>query len=310
MSHFSVIVVGNDIERQLQPYHEYECTDVLDEFVVFVDETEQMEEEFRTKTMTMLVDSDGNAKFPHADEFYRDPTPEEEKIAGMGSGFGKGIVWTSRDWNDGRGYRAKIRFIPEDHIKKEIPVNKIYKSVEEYCRDYHGYRNENFKEGRIGRMTNPNAKWDYWGIGGRWDGVLISNGKEVNSALKKDVDIAAMEKPQVDHATKVWGEWHSNIRQMPDGDKEKKDWIYKNIGWFTTKKDIEKLESMSKEEYVACMSMWAPYAVVWNGKWYAKGEMGWFACSTNEESNWSGQFKQLWKEIPDSEMITIVDCHI
>lgn len=33
MSHFAVLVVGNDIGKQLQPFHEFECNGINDEYV-------------------------------------------------------------------------------------------------------------------------------------------------------------------------------------------------------------------------------------------------------------------------------------
>ena len=33
MSHFAVLVIGPDPERQLAPYHEFECTGMDDEYV-------------------------------------------------------------------------------------------------------------------------------------------------------------------------------------------------------------------------------------------------------------------------------------
>lgn len=193
---------------------------------------------------------------------------------------------------------------------------------------------------KYGYWHNPNAKWDWYQIGGRWAGSLlvtkqgqmdVATGKaepnfswgwdeeskekvlseaRVDSTLKKYVDIEAMEKPLRESASKCWDEWHAGIKDLPEEDKEKRRWIDKNLGWMTTIQDIERITTMSKEEYVACMSNWAPYALLWNGKWYEKGTMGWFAISTNEESNWSAQFKELWKEIPEDAQVTMVDCHI
>lgn len=42
MSHFSVLVIGENIEEQLQPYHEFECTGISDQYVVDVDKTEEL----------------------------------------------------------------------------------------------------------------------------------------------------------------------------------------------------------------------------------------------------------------------------
>ena len=41
MSHFSVLVIGENIEQQLAPYHEFECTGCNDEYVQDIDVTEE-----------------------------------------------------------------------------------------------------------------------------------------------------------------------------------------------------------------------------------------------------------------------------
>lgn len=112
MSHFAVIVIGPDFEKQLAPYHEFECTGTVDEYVQSVDETEERRKEFEEATETVVRLADGTFVSAYDDRFYRDPTADEQKeigaLAGTGSN-GKGLSWTSRDWGDGRGYRAKVR---------------------------------------------------------------------------------------------------------------------------------------------------------------------------------------------------------
>ena len=41
MSHFTVMVVGDDVDYQLAPFHEFECTGVDDEFVQNIDKLAQ-----------------------------------------------------------------------------------------------------------------------------------------------------------------------------------------------------------------------------------------------------------------------------
>lgn len=49
MSHFTVLVIGPDPEDQLQPYHEYECTGIKDEYVVFVENEDYEKDELTGK---------------------------------------------------------------------------------------------------------------------------------------------------------------------------------------------------------------------------------------------------------------------
>lgn len=222
---------------------------------------------------------------------------------------------------------------------------KEYLKFLEAPEDEQEYYDEKDPEtGKFGYWENPNAKWDWFQTGGRWAGSLMLtenaieaartgedfhpeipnfswgwNAEEkakvlakpcVDIAPKKYIDIGSMEKPMIEKASRQWDGWNAGVKDLPEDNDERKKWVKDNLGWFVSKLDIDRLSTMSRGEYIDCKSCWSPYAMVWDGKWYAKGEMGWFAISTKEESDWKGQFKELWKEIPDTEIVTMVDCHI
>ena len=56
----------------------------------------------------------------------------------------------------------------------------------------------------------------------------------------------------------------------------------------------------------------ATFAIIKDGKWYEKGEMGWWGCVGNEkeQDHWNEEFAKLFDAIPDDEIVTVVDCHI
>lgn len=58
--------------------------------------------------------------------------------------------------------------IPVGWIKHTVPFTERYATLEEYAFEYEGYDEDNIRDGRIGCLTNPNKKWDWWVIGGRW----------------------------------------------------------------------------------------------------------------------------------------------
>lgn len=205
MSHFSVLVVTKDepaddvLSAALQPFHEFECTGTDDQYVVDVDKTEEVLVEFKTGTVTRLRAPDGTLHEPYADEFYRDPTPEESAKIGpiAGSGCGGGFQWSSKDWGDGLGYRTKIKFTPDGYVDVKVPRCEV-ETIAEYCEGYHGWRpiradstpdTENGQkygyavidnEGNLVKAidrTNPRAKWDWWQVGGRYSGLLMPRNK-------------------------------------------------------------------------------------------------------------------------------------
>jgi hypothetical protein len=201
MSHFAVLVItdgkpsNEDLQRIMQPWHEFECTGTNDQYVQEIDETEKLRAQWESETRTRLKAPDGSLHQPYGDEFYRDPTPEEKEKIGPISGTGSNgeISWTSKDWGDGKGYRTKVRFIPEGYEEIEIPTRETMTFLD-WVVDYTGRKAvphgtqpdlagdhkygyvQLDAEGNVEKVfdrTNPNAKWDWWTVGGRWDGFLM-----------------------------------------------------------------------------------------------------------------------------------------
>lgn len=54
------------------------------------------------------------------------------------------------------------------------------------------------------------------------------------------------------------------------------------------------------------------YAVVHEGAWIASGRMGWFGMSSDEvdEAAWRKSVRDLVESLPGDTMLTVVDCHI
>lgn len=144
---------------------------------------------------------------------------------------------------------------------------------------------------------NPNAKWDWWVTGGRWSGFLTDKtGMERDSLNFSLIDFDLMKKQKLESAKKAWAAWEKEEKQDPA-----RGYIFYGI-----KRDE------TKEDYLKRNQSIAPFAVVKDGKWYEKGEMGWFACVDNEKTSedWSGEFEELIKGLAPETLLTIVDCHI
>lgn len=259
MSHFAVLVVGNNIEKQLEPFHEFECTGI-ESHVVEIDKTEEVKKEMAEHTQRKLKDQDGHLYDPYEDRFYRDPTEEEKaeigKVAGTGC-TGK-FSFTSKDWGDGLGYRTKIRFVPDGWEEVDVP----FTSIKEYFLYMYGDENCIVKQGeeidltgdqkyryaleddngeitKVIIRTNPNSKWDWYQIGGRYAGLFklkpdvdrendlykkapqfswgwsteekIKRINHVDQAFKKDIDFDSVIKEAEEKAAEDWDVVHSMI---------------------------------------------------------------------------------------------------
>lgn len=139
MSHFTVLVIGENPEDLLQPFHEFECTGIDDQYVVDADETVEARAAYEKRSKRLYRSPAGEDYDAYDDRFFRDPTPEEQRTIGplAGTGAGSGLSWSSKDWDDGLGYRAKIHFLPEGWQEVDVNVSK-FQTFAEFCNDYYG----------------------------------------------------------------------------------------------------------------------------------------------------------------------------
>lgn len=388
MSHFTVLVIGDDVEAQLAPFHEFECTGENDQYVQSIDETEKVRVEFAHATTRQLRAPDGTLHSPYADAFYRDPTPEETAKIGpiAGTGGGNGFSWTSKDWNDGRGYRTKVRQVPDGYEEIEVARNTV-ESFAEFVEGWHGKAlvpfgatpdlagDHKYGYARIGEngdvvevidRTNPNAKWDWWTIGGRWSGffqmkpgvvgtlgkigvpemfasdaqraeLAIERVTKADTARKGDIDFDRMRDAAEQKAGARWDKANAiiagrSVRLWPDvraafpEDIEaarKAFWAQDvvrglrqsaddELRWFENDDLALWLGSREQCVFNARCGAICTHAVVKDGQWYERGEMGWFAIVHDEKpgEQWERQFASLLDGLPDDTTLTVVDCHI
>ena len=54
------------------------------------------------------------------------------------------------------------------------------------------------------------------------------------------------------------------------------------------------------------------YALLKDGKWYQRGQMGWWGMASDEKDQdvWNQEFTKIVDSLPDDTMLTVVDCHI
>lgn len=369
MSHFSVLIIGADHAKQLQPFHEFECTGTNDEFVQDIDNTNEERADFQTATRKFVRLADGTEIGRYDTPCYREPTQEEHANGLHGSGWGGGIQWTSKDWGDGLGYRPKVWALPEGAEEFEQP----HQSFADYLRESHHDNfivpfgeqpdlHERHKYGyallddagevvKVVRRTNPNAQWDWWEVGGRWQGkLLLKPGRTgetgrtglmgsrhpnggVDQALKGDVDFDKMrdlagERAGAEYdkiaaiiAGRTWETWKevaARIGGYNDAAREEY-WAQPAMADYKASEHYSPFGSIddfrcSREEYVQAArdGAIATFAVIKDGQWYQRGEMGWWGAVSDrkDDAEWNREFSALVDGLPDDTPLTVVDCHI
>jgi hypothetical protein len=395
MSHFTVLVIGNDPEKQLAPFHEFECTGWDDEFVQDVDMTEEARQEYESHEITCYQDPEGglHSKFIDGDwdpQFFRDPTLEETEKYNLDkvgvfdrSGHKDDVEWYMKDWGDGRGHRAKIKSLPEGW--KEVKAKtSLLEGFAEFVEGWYGgggtvpfgekpdlskkhkygyiLLDEAGNVAKVVDRTNPNKHWDWYQIGGRWNGsfklkprpkskaVLGKAGLQrldpdykpvgpgyADQCIKGDIDVEGMRDEAGERAAKEYDKYVSLTAGCPPlvswKDIQKKHTVDGKTDWDKAHKeyseqpivkavrndkeaiwwDLEDFQC-SREEYIARdrANAIGTFAVVKDGQWYEKGEMGWWGCVHDEKDDdeWGRQFSDLFDSLPDDTLLTMVDCHI
>lgn len=303
MSHFTVMVIGNDYEAQLAPYHEFECTGHVDEYVQDVDITDEFLQEMDRASENA---DEGESPLDYALGYY--------------------------------GYDNRV-------VSDESEVDR---------EDTHKYGFVVVKDGnvvKVVRRTNPNAKWDWYTVGGRWTGFLklkagakgelgrpgvFGNRAEPGTAdqvLKGDVDWEGMRQEAADSAADqwdrvrkavpmLWESWDTIRARYPDDISAARDAYHNQEGrkllWQCKDDDgirwSEDGVLVPRETFVknARDSAIVPFAVLKDGNWMERGQMGWFGCVSNEgdRDEWNARVSQMIDELPDDTLITMVDCHI
>lgn len=223
MSHFVVGVITTsgeepEVKKLLAPYHEFECTGLDDEFVQDIDITESRRAEYLKDTETRLKFPNGRLEsFFDAKGEWR---PEFSQVTADSSAM----------------FPRRTYFIPEGCERVEVPSTELYSFVEwlksedsniVYCgqpletRVAHKYGyvqlNQDGEVERVIDRTNPNRKWDWWVIGGRWADYV-----EGNVCLSKDLP-----NPEEGRANKFFA------LVTPEG-----EWIEKGrMGWWACVSD-------------------------------------------------------------------------
>lgn len=205
MSHFGVLVIGDQPEKQLAPYHEFECTGRDDEYIQDIDKTEELRRDFTEATCTRLRGPDGTLHSFFSEQ--GDWRPEFSQPDPAAS-----------SWDKGR----RTYFVPAGYEKVEVP-SKDVESFADYIEGWSGQKvvpfgqkpdlKETHKYGyvivdaagevvKVIDRTNPNKKWDWYQLGGRWTGFFKMKPGYVGSTGSPGLMTPAAEAGRADQARK------------------------------------------------------------------------------------------------------------
>lgn len=308
MSHFTVMVVCPEdtielnvhsyIKNALAPFCEHVADSSI--YAVFRDVTEECRNQYEQGGSERIIMPDGRLLLPWDDEFRKEGS----------FGFGSGTHEP-----------------PAELAKRLIPYSQLYPTLETFITDWHGYRYCEEKAA-FGYFHNPNAKWDWWALGGRWQGMLTAKADAAVEHLiygepgvfgaRGDEYTRPDGRLGCDGCRKSDLDFEWTREQMIHSVKER--WDHMIAAGHQDNPGIRHFEygfdpqSLFEEELKKAETghPFSTFAVLKASKWYEQGEMGWFACVANKKDHeqWTGELQQIWDEIPDDNIVVVVDCHI
>ncbi len=318
MSHFTVIVIGSNIDEQLEPYAEQ---DFKEKYGVFNDTEDENLDEYKNKSVDIVVFSDGSLHHKYEEQFRKYENFETKYI------------------------------YPEGSFIREGKYEELFPTFEEFMEKWHGSSDRDSQMNRYGYWHNPNAHYDWYSVGGRWtgyfkpkNGAIGTLGRPgafdnqptegwVDSLQLKDIDIEGMKAAAVKEANETYDKieeilqgrtypsWEdirnkhkediNAAREEYNGHEVVKDF---NQARFHIWGDFYEEYSHSRQEYInKCKNRtMVPYAVVKDGQWYQKGKMGWWGMSSDEmtQDEWNNKFWELLENLDSEIQLTLLDCHI
>lgn len=225
-----------------------------------------------------------------------------------------------------------------EHTESEEDWKKIhkdeYQTFEEYLENYCGYKKDEVLN-KYGYWENPNAKWDWYELGGRWMGSLLidkSDFKEYEAGLGRPgvfnnsipntpknylwVDICKIGLIKWDKMKEISKyellkneEIDGDIWEIVTSDNHEKRTDYT---WF--KPEYFKEKYGNRENYIEYQISFSTYAVITpDGKWHSPGDMGWFGCSSEKDEDnlkFHNDYHKNFIEPYKDKFIAIIDCHI
>lgn len=194
---------------------------------------------------------------------------------------------------------------------------------------------------------NPNSKWDWWVVGGRWEGFFLHVADHwVDEITKGFWDLTRQRNLARRRAEETYNKFEKLTEGLPlpgrftawverlEVDMGAEAALNKARADYRVHPFITALSSQEgfmpwmgdpydewhldaedpRESYITSqtLSTGVPFAYVLNGEWHERGHMGWFGMASNEmpEDVWDVEVSAIYDSLDPDTLLTNCDCHI
>lgn len=290
MSHYCVLVIGENPEEQLAPF---------DENLDVPRYVKLTKEQVISKGRKDIEDYKNGtyAKYLENPKEYKESCSNKGHIEYLEEEFPKKLAWSDEEI-----YQDEIQYEDEADIGEDGEVYSTY---------------------------NPKSKWDWYQLGGRYSGRIIlkdnatgtlgdltllasddykkeheqwkHTGAKVDQAYKRDIDFEKMLQDRIYTAKEEYAKFKKELLLAKTDEERINICFWNNIKLDTT-----------EEQFLDSVTAFSSFAVLKDGVWYERGGMGWWGVVSNEKDvkEWQSEFDKLLKSLPDDTLLSIYDCHI
>jgi len=275
MSHFVVLVIGDDIEDQLAPYDENMSVEEYITHDVYIPK------EHADKPVVEQLDIVQSLYADDGEKYFID----EDQVSRM-SRYNSDSKW---DWFQIGGrwtgfFKLKpgaVGVVGEKSWASETPAEGRVDQLIKGDLDIQGMREEAAVEAgerydKVRKIMDAHPKLDSWAF--------------VCNKYPDDIDSARAEY----NGQPALVALHNNNL----------------VGWGFDPEEYD----IPRDDYVqdARNQCILPFAVLDHGVWKERGKMGWFGFSHDEQNRgqWAREFNNMFNALPDDTLLTAVDCHI
>lgn len=200
----------------------------------------------------------------------------------------------------------EMRIGDKNHERYIARILDEYNSPELWAKEYMRmmYSDEH---SAWGYYYNSNDRWDWYEIGGKWAGYLI---------LKPDVDRWSIELVYDDYTVGEDGRVRVSAAYMNEIDWDYMRLMYRRRAeeeWemLHNREDMDFIITsglLSRDQFIKEYGSVSTSAILWDRKWYERGMVG--DKHRKNIDDWEKEFNSILSIIPDDEWLTIVDCYI
>lgn len=292
MSHFTVLVIGEDVDGQLAPYSEQD--EKYMQFIVKYQNDIELNVAFKEWQET----------HQETREDYKDARHWVKKWHGYEK---KGRAWgyfsnldAKWDWYSIGGRWTGYFLLKPNAEGEVVRPGVITDPAPEGTADVLYKRDIDVERMRENAREEAGKMWDkVRAITGPLDDFI-----SWEDTIKPHLDEKGMLKTPIDDLRSTY---HAQRARKAMNEYQKKHSEDRDMFWVELDRFIPDHDTYVRK---AGFSAIAPYAYVKDGEWYGSGDMGWWGMSSNDDKDWPEKFNKMFDELPDDTMLTLVDCHI